>query len=212
MRRAISHRFGQSHGFKPSSLAGCILWLNESAFSDNGVTATWTDQSGAGNHATKTGTRPTHSGGYVNFAGATFMSGALTIANAVTFLIRMIDTNNTNGTRFAFDAGGNYRVLRFGGSLFLTVTNQMGDSSPSGADVQYTGYWDGNNAHNAVGRKNGTQFQVTPAGSSGASGYHIGSDNGGGSPWIGGIKDFIVYSRQLSPTEYAACEAYQMAL
>lgn len=74
--------------FVPTSLPGCVLWLNAGAgVTQSGTVSAWTDQSGAGNSATSSGAaKPTYVASSTHLNGLPSISysgtNSMTIANA----------------------------------------------------------------------------------------------------------------------------------
>jgi hypothetical protein len=211
---------GAASDFRPTQLAGCVLWLR----SDLGITlngstvSAWADQSGNGNNATQgTGAnQPTYSASDAGYAGRPSlsfdgtddsMSSALAVNQPDTVVVVANGTNGAQAELFDVDSGANRQAVidSNGLQVFAGVTLAPGGNLNTKAVIaaqfhSTTSAFFRNNSQTAVASGDAGTNNM---GNLCICGYQHASNF-----WTGKVVEFLVYNRILAPSEMSQLFAY----
>lgn len=231
-RALRAHRAVQS-SFLPTSLGGCVLWLDagQAGGSDGSNLTSWPDVSGAGFHLNgQDAANVFHSSGgpngksYVQFsAGALYRTtpclGAADAARSCFLIVK----RDADGHIAWLD--GRYGYNGFGQSFGIGTSNKRevtlsGVSYPYDTTNDATSAWE---KHSVINAANGTQqlrvggsahtLSASAASLAATSRFSLGGNDNAFAPsaFVGGIAEFLMYDRVLTGDEIAAVESYLLS-
>ena len=209
-----------SYGFMPTNIPGCRLWFDGADPAGNGVIpangasiATWVDKSGNGQNLTGIGssTAGTFAGlRVVNFSGSYFQNGSFTQSGPLTIIL-IGKMNSLGGDWQTFSdnvAGLRPYVGMHAGSPPLRTAFRYGGTATTNVEIWTLTF---SASDNTVFNVNGSDVRGNATGYGGigfTNGIRLGLAANATAYLVGWIGEYIVYSTDLSISQYQQIESY----
>jgi hypothetical protein len=210
-------------GITPASISGLLLWLAAdrlSGFNDGDLVTSFTDQSGAGNHAVGAGAaRPTYKTAIANglpvlrFAAAqTMVTGLYAVAPSL-FTILVVGSKRLNDSArqdFCDGIGSGTRSIVYAHAASNVIGMASGAAGTMAATITNLNAYIAvfNNASSRLSVNGGTATATTMINQT-VTGLRLGTQfDAGGEKLDGDIAEIAVYNRALTLAEVATLAAY----